>query len=301
MKKGTIFNIQKFSINDGPGIRTTVFMKGCPLNCLWCHNPESKSSKPQIFFDTNKCTGCGRCISACESALHIIEDGVHTFRRNDCLACGKCADKCLNDALELSGYTKSVDEVIKEVLKDKIFYENSNGGMTVSGGEPMYQFEFTYELLKAAKNEGLHICMETCGFAKEENYRKIAELVDIFLFDYKLTSPELHKKYTGVSNELILNNLKMLDEMGCKIILRCPIIPTVNDTEEHFCGIAETANSLKNILEINIEPYHPLGNGKNAMLGNDYALKDLTFPGDETVAEWIKTISDKTSVTVKKA
>lgn len=301
MKKGTIFNIQKFSINDGPGIRTTVFMKGCPLNCLWCHNPESKSNKPQIFFDTNKCTACGRCIDVCELCLHSITDSVHFFNRNDCIACGKCADKCLNSALELTGYEQSVDNIIKEVLKDKIFYENSNGGMTVSGGEPMYQFDFTYELLKAAKKEGLHICMETCGFAKAENYKKVAELVDIFLFDYKLTSAELHKKYTGVSNELILSNLKMLDEMGCKIILRCPIIPTVNDTEEHLYGIAEVANSLKNILEINIEPYHPLGNGKNEMLGNNYELKDLTFPSDDTVSEWIKIISDKTSVTVKKA
>jgi len=301
MQTGTVFNIQKFSINDGPGIRTTVFMKGCPLKCLWCHNPESKSSKPQIFFDTNKCTGCGRCVPACNLCLHSIADGVHLFNREDCIACGECADKCLNDALELSGYVRSVDEVIMEVLKDKVFYENSGGGMTVSGGEPMYQFEFTYELLKAAKKEGLHICMETCGFAKEENYKKIAELVDIFLFDYKLTSPELHKKYTGVSNELILNNLRMLDSMGCKIILRCPIIPTINDTDEHFCGIAETANSLSNILEINIEPYHPLGNGKNEMLGIDYELKELTFPSDDTVAEWMRIISEKTSVTVKKA
>lgn len=301
MKKGTVFNIQKFSINDGPGIRTTVFLKGCPLRCLWCHNPESKAAKPELFFDTRKCTVCGRCTIACPNSLHIIDNGIHLFNRDECVACGKCADACFSGSLEVTGEEKSTEEVIKEVLKDKVFYENSGGGMTLSGGEPMYQFEFTYELLKAAKEEGLHICMETCGFAKEENYKKIAGLVDIFLFDYKLTSPELHKKYTGVSNELILSNLKMLDSLGSKTILRCPIIPTVNDTEEHFSGIAETANSLSNILEINIEPYHPLGNGKTEMLGVDYELKDLTFPSDETVAQWIEIIASKTDVKVKKA
>ena len=186
-------------------------------------------------------------------------------------------------------------------MKDKVFYDNSGGGLTVSGGEPMMQFEFVLELMKRAKEEGLHTCMETCGFADAEKYRKIAEYTDIFLFDYKITDPEEHKKYTGVSNEKILSNLFMLDDMGKNTVLRCPIIPTVNDTDEHLAAIAKTANKLKNVLEVNIEPYHPLGSGKSEMLGKDYVLKDLTFPEEDTVKEWIAKVQEKTSVTVKKA
>ena len=300
MKSGTIFNIQKFSVNDGPGIRTTVFMKGCPLNCIWCHNPESKSTKQELFFDARKCTGCRACEKACEFNCHKFDDNTHIFDRTNCIKCGKCAEVCYAGALEVVGEVKDVDEVIKEVLKDKLFYENSGGGMTLSGGEPMQQFEFTYELLKRAKEEGLHTAIETCGFSKEENYRKIADLVDLFLFDYKVTSPEKHKEYTGVSNELILSNLFMLDSLGCNIILRCPIIPSLNDTEEHLTGIAETANKLKNILEINIEPYHPLGKGKSEMLDKDYVLKDLKFTDDDMVEKWIEYIASKTDVVVKK-
>ncbi len=300
MSEGTVFNIQKFSINDGPGIRTTVFMKGCPLNCLWCHNPESKSAKPEIFFDKRKCTGCRSC-EVCPYGCHVFTDTEHIFNREKCIACGKCAEVCFADALEIAGEKKTVDEVISEVMKDKDFYENSGGGMTLSGGEPMYQFEFTYELLKTAKENGLHTCIETCGFAKWEQYEKIADLVDIFLFDYKATDSEKHKEFTGVPNELILENLKKLDEKGCKTVLRCPIIPGLNDTDEHFSSIARTANSLKNVLEINIEPYHPLGKGKSEMLGKEYFSDDLSFADDDAVKEWIETISTQTEVKVKKA
>lgn len=301
MKKGTIFNIQKFSINDGPGIRTTVFLKGCPLNCLWCHNPESKAVACEIFYDSKKCMGCRKCVTACPFQCHSFESRGHIYNRKNCIACGKCADACMVGALETVGYQKEVSQVLSEVMKDKAFYDNSGGGMTLSGGEPMLQFDFTYELLQAAKEKGLHTCMETCGFAKEENYRKIARLVDIFLFDYKETDLEKHKEYTGVSNDRILKNLRLLDELGCKTILRCPIIPSLNDREDHFTGIAQTADSLKNILEINIEPYHPLGSGKADMLGKSYELKDLTFPENETVTQWMKLLAEKTKVPVKKA
>lgn len=297
---GTIFNIQKFSINDGPGIRTTVFMKGCPLNCLWCHNPESKSRKTEIFFDARKCVGCRSC-EVCPYGCHVFTDTEHIFNREKCIACGKCAAECYTDALELVGTEKSVEEIIAEVMKDEAFYENSGGGMTLSGGEPMFQFDFTYELLKRAKENGLHTCIETCGFAKWEQYEKIADLVDIFLFDYKETDPGKHKEFTGVTNELILENLKKLDEKGCKTVLRCPIIPGLNDTDEHFTGIAKTANCLKNVLEINIEPYHPLGKGKSEMLGKEYFSDDLSFADDNAVKEWIEKISSQTEITVKKA
>ena len=301
MREGTVFNIQKFSVNDGPGIRTTVFLKGCPLDCIWCHNPESKSSKPEIMYDAKKCIECGACVNLCDKNCHILSENVHIFQRENCISCGKCAEGCMTEALEKAGNIKTVSEVIDEVLKDKAFYENSGGGMTISGGEPMFQFEFTYELLKEAKKQGIHTCIETCGFSKEENYRKIADLVDIFLYDYKETDSVKHKEFTGVDNTLILSNLKMLDNIGAKIILRCPVIPTLNDRDEHFDGIAEIANSLKNIIEINIEPYHPLGSGKAQMLSKEYVLKDLTFPENETVEEWIKYISAKTKIPVKKA
>lgn len=301
MIKGTVFNIQKFSVNDGPGIRTTVFLKGCPLRCLWCHNPESKSAKPEIFYNARKCIGCGKCAVVCEYECHRFETGEHVFERDNCTACGKCVEACSPQALELAGTEKTVDEVIADVLKDKAFYDNSGGGITISGGEPMFQFEFTYELLKEAKNKGLHTCIETCGYAREEDYKKISKLVDIFLFDYKETDPGKHKEYTGVSNELILKNLKMLDELGCKTVLRCPIIPTLNNRDDHFEGIAITANSLKNVLEINIEPYHPLGSGKSEMLGKDYAFKDLSFTDNGEVEQWMEKIRKHTDVEVKKA
>ncbi len=298
---GTIFNIQRFCINDGPGIRTTVFIKGCPLNCLWCHNPESKSTRPELFYDRKKCVGCGKCIAACPNGCHTITENGHILDRNNCNKCFACAEVCFAEALEKTGYEISPEEAIDEVLKDAAFYENSGGGLTVSGGEPMAQFDFTYQLLKKAKEKGLHVCMETCGFASSENYRKIAPLVDIFLFDYKITDKDEHKKYTGVSNEKILENLKILDSLGAKTVLRCPIIPTVNDKKEHLLGIAKTANRLQNILGIEIEPYHPLGSGKSDMLGKDYPLGDLDFADEKDVEKWIKTISDNTKISVKKA
>lgn len=298
---GTIFNIQKFCVNDGPGIRTTVFLKGCPLRCIWCHNPESKKTAPEMFYNAQKCVKCGRCAKACDKVCHEFSDDVHLYDREKCAVCGKCAEVCPTEALETAGYEISVEDALRDVLKDKVFYDNSGGGMTVSGGEPMLQFDFTLSLMKAAKEAGLHTCMETCGYAPEERYREIAPYVDIFLFDYKITDPEKHRECTGVTNELILSNLRMLDGAGSKIILRCPIIPTVNDTEEHLSAIANLANSLSNVLEINIEPYHPLGSGKSEMLGKDYALKGLGFPEEETVKGWIETVKSRTEITVKKA
>jgi len=301
MSSGTIFNIQKFCVNDGPGIRTTVFFKGCPLNCVWCHNPESKRAVPEVFYNASKCIKCGRCMAKCKKGCHDFSSGDHIYIRSECAVCGECCEYCPAEALEVAGYEITAEDAMKEVLKDKVFYDNSGGGMTLSGGEPMMQFDFALELMKTAKENGLHTCMETCGFADEEKYRQIAVYTDIFLFDYKITDPVSHKKYTGVSNDKILSNLFMLDDMGKNTILRCPIIPTINDTEKHLLAIAETANKLKNVLEVNIEPYHPLGSGKSEMLGRDYILKDLTFPEEETVKSWISKVQENTKVTVKKA
>jgi len=300
--KGVIFNIQKFCVNDGPGIRTTVFFKGCPLRCIWCHNPESNQAKKEIFFDAKKCIGCGACLKTCEKCLHQIgSEGEHLYDRGQCVACGVCAENCVAGALEQVGEDKTVEEILAEVKKDEVFYQTSGGGMTVSGGEPLAQFAFVKELLKRAKEEGLHTCMETCGYTTEEKIREIAPLVDLFLFDYKETDAKRHEEYTGVSNEQILKNLFLLDELGVKTILRCPIIPTLNDRDDHFAGIAATANQLKNVQEIHIEPYHPLGSGKSEMLGKEYRLKGLTFPEESTVTEWIAKIQAQTEITVKKA
>ncbi len=299
---GNVFNVQKFSINDGPGIRTTVFLKGCPLHCLWCHNPESHKATAELFYDSRKCVSCRACAAACTKGCHrFSDDGTHHYDRAACIACGRCANACMTEALKSVSTQRTVAEVMTEVLKDKPFYETSGGGMTVSGGEPMLQFEFTLALLRTAKEQGLHTCMETCGYADADQLRTVAPYVDLFLYDYKETDPDRHKAYTGVSNERILRNLHMLDDMGCRSVLRCPIIPTLNDREEHFAGIAALANSLKNVIEINVEPYHPLGSGKAAMLGREYALPDLTFPAEETVKSWIEQVASMTAVPVKKA
>lgn len=302
MKTGTIFNIQKFCVNDGPGIRSTVFFKGCPLNCLWCHNPESKQVRQELFYDAGKCIGCGSCIPVCPHDCHtLMENCGHRFDRTRCIICGACAQVCPTGAMEPVGRNVTVEEVLTEVEKDAVFYQNSGGGMTLSGGEPMLQFDFVLALLKQAKTRGLHTAMETCGFASTEHYRKIAAYVDLFLFDYKVTDPKLHSQCTGVNNERILENLHMLDSLGAKTVLRCPIIPGINDTVEHFAGIARVAGSLQHIQGIDIEPYHPLGAGKSAMLGKAYPLAEIPFPEAETVEAWIRTIQAETRVAVRKA
>lgn len=298
---GTVFNIQKFSINDGPGIRTTVFLKGCPLHCLWCHNPESHKTVPELFYNAKKCIACRRCADCCSNGCHTFLKSNHLFDRAHCIHCGQCATTCPSSALETVGELRTVESVMAEIRKDQVFYQTSGGGMTVSGGEPMLQFDFTLSLLQAAKAEGISTCIETCGYTDAEKLRAIAPYVDLFLYDCKETRPDLHKKYTGVSNRRIWNNLQLLDQMGANIILRCPIIPTLNDRDDHFLSISALANRLPHVTEIDIEPYHPLGSGKSAMLGMEYALPSLTFPTEETVQTWIDRIASQTRVPVKKA
>ncbi len=298
--KGIVFNIQKFSVNDGPGIRTTVFMKGCPLSCIWCHNPESKKLNAELMYSEDKCVMCRKCAHVCPKDVHVFANGKHILARENCIGCGKCEEECLYEAIEIAGKEKSVDEVIDEVLKDKIFYETSNGGITLSGGEPLLQYDFSLELLKRAKTEGIHTAIETCGYASEEKLIEIASFVDLFLFDYKITDAQQHKKYTGVSNEKIISNLKLLNSLGKQIILRCPIIPGINDTDEHFSAIANLANELNSVLEVNIEPYHPLGKSKAEKLGKEYELSGLDFTTDEQTQKWIKDVASKTNKPVKK-
>lgn len=265
--RGCVFNIQRFSINDGPGIRTTVFLKGCPLRCLWCHNPEGISPGPELSYDPRKCIGCGRCVEACPEHAHAMREGSHAFDRSLCRLCGACAEACPSEALRTVGSETSVDEVMAEVICDTPFYETSGGGMTLSGGEPLAQVDFTEALLARAKVAGLHTCLDTSGQAPWSAFERVAGLVDLFLYDCKATGSDRHEELAGVTNELILENLRRLHAEGARIRLRCPLVPGVNDAPEHLDGIAQLAGELDDIEGVEILPYHALATAKRERLG----------------------------------
>ena len=261
---GTIFNIQKFSLHDGDGIRTTVFLKGCPLRCLWCHNPESHKTVPQLMYYAGKCTGCGRCMGRCGAREDsFIPD------REKCAACGRCTDFCLNSANEVCGRTVSVEEVMADVRKDKVFYESSGGGMTVSGGEPAAQPEFTLALIRAALAEGIRAAMETSGYGSPAFFREAADLGTVFLFDIKAMDAEKHKKLTGVDNSRILENLRMLLDRGADVTIRMPLVPHVNDLDEDIAALAAFLRENEGRYRLaEIMPYHSMGISKTAALGD---------------------------------
>ena len=297
---GTVFNIQRFCVNDGPGIRTTVFLKGCPLSCAWCHNPESKSPRPELFYDADKCVSCGRCVSLCPQKAHLMENGRHQLQRESCVRCMACAETHC-PALAAAGETWRAEDVMAEVLRDRPFYQASGGGMTLSGGEPFFQEAFALDLLRLAREAQVHTCVETCGFAPLSLLEQAARWVDLFLYDIKLTDPALHRQWTGVSNDRILENLRALDKMGAKTVLRCPVIPGVNDTPAHFQGVAKIANSLTHLQEIHLEPYHPLGVSKARRLGRESLLEGISFPSEAAVQDWIRQIQPLVRVNVRKS
>lgn len=268
MEKGTVFNIQKFCIHDGDGIRTCVFLKGCPLRCMWCHNPESFDKSPEIYFNLNKCSLCGKCLRIC--SFRVVENGVLRIDRKKCHKCGKCAEVCLNDANELVGVEMTSEEVLNEVMKDKIFYDTSGGGLTVTGGEPSSQADFTLELLSLAKASGISLAVETSGIGAREFYEKAAELGTTFLYDIKCMDPERHKKLTGSDNTHIISNLRYLMSNGADIIIRLPLIPGCNDSDEDIAMLANFINENKGRYRYaEIMPYHTMGIGKAKKLGTN--------------------------------
>ncbi len=290
-KSGLIFDIQRTSMHDGPGIRTTVFFKGCPLQCLWCHNPESRSTQPQVLFNWEKCVHCFFCVEACEHGAQQIEAGRHVMAHALCVACGTCSQSCMHDALKIIGEEWAVGGVMAEVERDRAFYENSGGGITLSGGEPMGQFDFAVEILRTCRARGIHTCLETSGFAPWRKYQEILPLVDLFLFDYKVTEPDSHRDLVGVPNELILANLDHLYRAGVAIILRCPLIPGVNDTPAHLEGIVKIAEKYPDLHGIEIMAYHDLGRDKGLRLGRAYPLEGVKSADEAIKQKWLESLA----------
>ena len=287
MTMGTILNIQRFCIDDGPGIRTTVFLKGCPLRCVWCHNPESQAKRNEIMYDAKKCVACGRCAVACPQNFHSVAQN-HTFERELCIGCGDCTEVCPTKALVLYGKSITVDEVYSEVARDKVFYETSGGGVTISGGDPLFQPYFTAELLEMCKENGIHTAIETSGFADERVLLTVLKYCDLVLFDIKETDEERHKQYTGVSLTTILRNLKLVNEKKIPFIIRAPIIPTLNDRESHFKSLKTIRESMKFCQGIQIMPYHRIGSYKYELLDRKYICNDISEPSKEMIETWGK-------------
>lgn len=295
----TIFDIQHLAVRDGPGIRTSVFFKGCPLRCIWCHNPESHSTKSQLSFQASLCVGCMECVKVCPNGVHqrVVVDGraVHAVDHQKCIGCGKCLEVCCYDALSLIGKAYTVEEVLQQIRIDLPYYavpdqNGAHGGVTVSGGEPMAQFAFLKLLLQRLHEMGIHVSMETCGFAETERYLEILPYVDLFLYDYKATDPEKHRHFTGVDNELILKNLKALSDAGAKIVLRLPLVPGVNDDEGHLRGIAQVINAYPGIEHAEVMGYHTLGLSKSDAIGEAPLLSDVDAADEQQKQDWVDRI-----------
>lgn len=288
--EGFVFNIQRFSIHDGPGIRTTVFMKGCSLRCFWCHNPEGIRLEPEIQVFPERCIGCNACLAACTHGAHTNEGGQRSFYRERCQGCGTCVETCYAGALVLTGRRMTVDEVISEVLRDRPFYETSGGGVTLSGGEPLVQRDFARAILERCRAEGLHTALETAGNCRWEDLAVVLEFSDLILMDIKLMDPARHRQATGVGNERILANARRLVQAGQPVIFRVPVVPTVNDSAEDIAAIADFVHSLAAESRgapptLELLPFHRMAGSKYQSLGLDYRAAELEPSSKEYMTE----------------
>jgi len=281
---GTIFDIVKFSTHDGPGIRTAVFFKGCPLHCWWCHNPEGQFPIAQLVYREERCIRCFSCVEACPNHAIKILDGTPTLLRNACRLSGLCVRVCQTKAREIAGKRVKVSDVMEEVEKDNIFYDESGGGVTFSGGEPFMQPIFLQNLLEACKERRIHTAVETCGFVNVETLMASRPYVDLYLYDLKVVDNETHRRFTGVSNETILKNLARLSHSHDHVIVRFPIIPGVNDDDENVLRLGEFVSSLRSVREIDVLPYHELGLEKYKRLGMINRMPKVELPSSERVS-----------------
>lgn len=282
-KMTLVTNIQKFSIHDGDGVRTTVFFKGCPVKCVWCHNPETQHFYAEMMLDEDKCAGCSTCANICPNGAISMENGKPVTDLSKCSHCGKCEKFCLSVCRENVGREYSVKELMKELVKDRMFYEDSGGGVTLSGGEVMSQdMDYLLTLAKQLRKEDITLTIDTCGYTDYENFEKILPYVDTFLYDVKVMDPELHKKYIGVDNALILENLKRLSADGGRIYIRIPTVKEVNGTDANMQATIDFLrdNDIR-VAQVNLLPYHDTGSGKYRRLGQGYGGTELHAPDKE--------------------
>jgi len=282
MKTGMIFDLKRYAIHDGPGIRTAVFMKGCSLECWWCHNPEGQLAEAQLIFRENRCNASKACLDVCPREA-ISWEGKSITYWEKCDNCGECAEVCYSEAREIIGREITVEQLMAEIERDIPFYDQSGGGVTFSGGEPMQQITFLEEALKACKEMQIHTVVDTCGYSSWENYRAILSLVDLFLYDVKLMDADKHLLYTSAPNKLILDNLIKLSGEKANIIIRVPLIPGINDDEENLERCASFLNSLPSLQGIELMPYHEIGVAKYQALGKTYHLQSVTPPKEDQV------------------
>jgi len=283
MVHGRIFDIKQFAVHDGPGIRTTVFFKGCPLNCPWCHNPEGIEYEADLFFYEAKCISCESCLVLCPQDAIEMENDTIIIDRNLCDLCGRCAEGCPTRAFKMAGKKITVEEVMDEIERSTIYHDDSDGGVTLSGGEPFQQFEFMEELIDRCKEKDIHVAVDTCGHVKPKKFDSVKNKIDLFLYDLKIMDEGLHSKYTGVVNDRILENLKtLLKEGDNEVIIRFPIIPDITDTEENINSMLEFLSDFRSVSRIDILPYHDVKEKYNS-LGKEYYIKEMKAPNRERI------------------